>query len=124
METDFASIKFEIVERPWGWYKTIYGDDHNGYKVKKICVYPGKRLSLQSHQKRSEHWIIVKGNAEVQVGDSFEQMTENQHVYIPKNTLHRIKNIGNETVVFIETQIGEYLGEDDILRYEDDFGRA
>ena len=124
METDFASIKFEIVERPWGWYKTIYGDDHNGYKVKKICVYPGKRLSLQSHQKRSEHWIIVKGNAEVQVGDSFEQITENQHVYIPNNTLHRIKNIGNETVVFIETQIGEYLGEDDILRYEDDFGRA
>ena len=111
------------VYRPWGWYINIEGNDYNGFKVKRIGVYPGKRLSLQSHNKRSEHWVITKGTAKVQVGKDFLTLHKNQHVYIPKETLHRMENIGEEMVEFVETQIGDYLGEDDIIRYEDDFGR-
>lgn len=112
------------VFRPWGWYVNVEGDDYGGFKVKRIGVYPGKRLSLQSHDKRSEHWVIVKGKAKVQVGKDFLILHPNQHVYIPKETLHRMENIGTDLVEFVETQIGEYLGEDDIKRYEDDFGRV
>ena len=111
------------VYRPWGYYENIYGNDNSGYKVKKIVVYPYKKLSLQSHEKRSEHWVITKGLAKVQVGKDTLILHPNQHVYIPKETLHRMENIGDELVEFTETQIGEYLGEDDIVRYEDDFGR-
>lgn len=109
--------------RPWGWYINIDGNDHSGSKVKRIGVYPGKRLSLQSHKQRSEHWVVVKGKAKVQVGEDFHLLHANQSVYIPIGVLHRIENVGDEMVEFIETQIGDYLGEDDIVRYEDDFGR-
>lgn len=112
------------VYRPWGWYINVEGNDYNGFKVKRIGVYPGKRLSLQSHNQRSEHWVITKGTAKVQVGKDFLILNKNQHVYIPKETLHRMENIGEEMVEFVETQIGDYLGEDDIVRYEDDFGRV
>ena len=112
------------VFRPWGWYMSIEGDDYSGFKVKRIGVNPGKKLSLQSHAKRSEHWVIIKGNAKVQVGEDFHILHKNQHVYIPIGVLHRMENIGNEIVEFIETQIGEYLGEDDIKRFQDDFGRV
>jgi len=112
------------VYRPWGWYCTIEGNDTSGFKVKRIAVYPGKKLSLQSHDKRSEHWVIVKGKANVQVGHDNLILHANQHVYIPKKTLHRIENIGEDLLEFVETQIGDYLGEDDIVRYEDDFGRV
>ena len=111
------------VYRPWGWYINIDGDDHSGSKVKRIGVYPGKRLSLQSHNQRSEHWVIVKGQAKVQVGQDFHILHPNQSIYIPIGVLHRMENIGSEMVEFIETQIGDYLGDDDIIRYEDDFGR-
>jgi mannose-1-phosphate guanylyltransferase/mannose-6-phosphate isomerase len=110
--------------RPWGWYICIDGDDNSGSKVKRIGVYPGKRLSLQSHNHRAEHWVIVKGTAKVQVGKDFHVLHPNQSVYIPTGALHRMENIGTEVVEFIETQIGNYLGEDDIIRYEDDFGRS
>ena len=110
--------------RPWGWYCNIEGNDHSGFKVKRIAVYPGKKLSLQSHDNRSEHWVIVKGTAKVQVGHDFLTLSVNQHVYIPKKTLHRMENIGEDLLEFVETQIGSYLGEDDIIRYEDDFGRV
>ena len=110
--------------RPWGWYINIDGDDHSGSKVKRIGVYPGKRLSLQSHKQRSEHWVVVKGQAKVQVGEDFHLLHKNQSVYIPVGVLHRMENVGDEMVEFIETQIGDYLGEDDIVRYEDDFGRV
>lgn len=112
------------VYRPWGWYCNIEGNDTSGFKVKRIAVYPGKKLSLQSHEERSEHWVVVKGNAKVQVGDDLLILHANQHVYIPKKTLHRMENIGDELLEFVETQIGDYLGEDDIIRYEDDFGRV
>jgi mannose-1-phosphate guanylyltransferase len=118
-------VKFHTkVFRPWGWYINVEGSDTNGFKVKRIGVYPGKRLSLQSHNKRSEHWVIVRGKARVQVGQDFLNLEPNQHVYIPKETLHRMENLGDEMVEFVETQIGEYLGEDDIVRYLDDFGRV
>ena len=109
--------------RPWGWYICIDGNDNSGSKVKRIGVYPGKRLSLQSHNRRAEHWVIVKGTAKVQVGKDFHILNQNQSVYIPTGALHRMENVGTELVEFIETQIGDYLGEDDIVRYEDDFGR-
>ena len=122
--TTKKEITVESFYRPWGYYTTIHGNDNTGYKVKKIGVLPNSRLSLQSHNQRSEHWVIVQGKAKVQVGDDFLELNKNQHVYIPKKTLHRIENIGKDNVVFIETQIGDYLGEDDIVRYSDDYNRA
>jgi len=111
------------VFRPWGWYINIEGTDYSGFKVKHIAVYPKKRLSLQSHNKRSEHWVIVKGNARVQLNDDLFDLHADQNIYIPVLSLHRIENIGDELLEFTETQIGSYLGEDDIIRYQDDFGR-
>jgi mannose-6-phosphate isomerase-like protein (cupin superfamily) len=117
------SLYHSKVFRPWGWYINIEGNDNSRFKVKRIAVYPGKRLSLQSHNHRSEHWVIVNGNALVQVGNNFYNLTKDDHIYIPLKELHRIENTGNELMEFTETQIGDYLGEDDIIRYEDDFGR-
>jgi len=124
--SDEETIFFTRVtdNRPWGYYCTVEGNDQSGFKVKRISVYPGKKLSLQSHDKRSEHWVIVSGSAKVQIGHDFLTLGPNQHVYIPKKTLHRMENIGDDLLEFVETQIGEYLGEDDIVRYEDDFGRS
>jgi mannose-1-phosphate guanylyltransferase/mannose-6-phosphate isomerase len=112
------------VFRPWGWYKNVEGGDSDGFKIKRIAVYPGKRLSLQSHNKRAEHWVIVRGKAKVQVGEDILILEKDQHVYIPTLALHRIENIGDDLMEFTETQVGDYLGEDDIIRYEDDFGRV
>jgi len=111
-------------ERTWGWYRNIEEDDHANYKVKVICVKIGQRLSLQSHNNRSEHWVIVKGKGKIQVGENIFVVEKNQHVYIPVKEMHRIENIGDELLEFTETQIGDYLGEDDIIRYEDDYGRV
>lgn len=112
------------VYRPWGYYININGNDNSGSKVKRIVVYPGKRLSLQSHNKRSEHWVITKGHARVQVGEKFYDLTVNEHIFIPVTEKHRMENTTSELVEFVETQIGTYLGEDDIIRYQDDFGRV
>jgi mannose-1-phosphate guanylyltransferase/mannose-6-phosphate isomerase len=112
------------VFRQWGYYKNVEGTDNSGFKIKKIAVYPGKRLSLQSHDHRSEHWVIAKGKAKVQVGTEELILEKDEHVYIPVKALHRIENIGTDLMEFTETQIGDYLGEDDIIRYEDDFGRV
>lgn len=113
-----------VVQRPWGTYETIHGDDHSGYKVKKIIVFPSQRLSLQSHDHRSEHWVIVNGLGTVQLGNDFLLVDKNTHIYIDKHQKHRIENRGEELLVFIETQIGSYLGEDDIIRYQDDYNRV
>ena len=117
-------ILHKKVYRPWGYYVNVEGKDDSGFKIKRISVYPGKRLSLQSHHFRSEHWVIVKGKAKVEVGREEIYLKKDQHVYIPIQTLHRIENIGDELLEFTETQIGNYLGEDDIIRYQDDFGRV
>jgi len=110
-----------IYNRPWGNYRTIEQNDN--YQLKKICVHPNKRLSLQLHYHRDEHWTIIKGFPLVQVGDEIKEMKVNDYVFIPKETKHRITNNTNEQIEFIEIQIGDYLGEDDIVRLEDDFGR-
>ena len=109
-------------KRPWGYWDLIREDHH--FKVKKITVNPGKRLSLQSHEHRSEHWVIVIGNAKVRVGDDEHILSKNQSIYIPKNTKHRIENIGKGELIFLEIQLGKDLKEDDIIRLEDDYGRA
>jgi mannose-1-phosphate guanylyltransferase len=109
------------VYRPWGYYINVL--EENGFKIKKIAVYPNKRLSLQSHNRRSEHWVIVKGTGKVTLGEKEIILNKDENVYIPIKEKHRIENIGNDILEFTETQIGDYLEEDDIIRYEDDFGR-
>ena len=112
-----------ICYKPWGWYLNFDGNDYCGYRVKKICIYPKNRMSLQSHKERSEHWIVIKGIGKAQIGDDEFNIVVNQSFFIPKGVKHRLENIGEENLELIETQIGSYLGEDDIVRYEDDFGR-
>ena len=111
----------EIGERPWGTYEVLAESD--GYKVKRISVVPGGRLSLQSHQHRSEHWVIVIGIATVTVGENVKEVAMNEHVHIPLQVKHRLENYTDDPVVLIEVQSGPYLGEDDIKRYEDIYGR-
>lgn len=115
-------MAIERDERPWGRYEVLA--EGEGFKVKRIEVKPGQRLSLQSHEKRSEHWVVVKGTALVTVGDQEIALTTNQYVNIPKQTKHRVANTGQELLLFIEVQSGSYLGEDDIRRFEDDYHRA
>ena len=111
----------EIVKRPWGSYEVLTESD--GYKVKRITVVPGGRLSLQSHQHRAENWVVVTGTATVTVGENVQKVAVNEHVYIPLQARHRLENYTDDLVVLIEVQSGLYLGEDDIIRYEDIYGR-
>lgn len=108
--------------RPWGWYETLCIDTR--FQVKRIMVKPGGVLSLQSHLHRSEHWVVVAGTAEVTIGEETKLVTENQSVYIPLGTVHRMANRGQLPMYLIEVQTGSYLGEDDIKRYEDVYNRA
>ena len=107
--------------RPWGWFETLVLDDR--FQVKRILVHPGAALSLQSHVHRSEHWIVVAGTAKVTVNGEVRLLTENQSVYIPLGAVHRMENPGKVPMVLIEVQTGAYLGEDDIVRYEDVYAR-
>ena len=109
-------------ERPWGKFEVLL--DESRYKVKRITVLPGKRLSLQSHKRRSEHWIIVQGNVVIVNNDDGKPYKSGDHIYIPVGYKHRIENMGKDNAVFMEVQIGDYFGEDDIIRYEDDFNRV
>ena len=110
------------INEPWGWYKTIYS--HPGFKINHICVFPNNRLALHSHKQRSEHWVVVKGNSMVRIGNDELFLHANQNVFIPTRVLHRIENIGDENLEFVETQIGEYLDDYDVIIYEDDYGRT
>ncbi len=110
------------VHRPWGWYDSI--DEADRFKVKRILVNPKASLSLQKHHHRAEHWIVVRGTAEVTCGDTVSLLTENQSIYIPLGTLHRLTNPGLMPLEIIEVQSGSYLGEDDIVRFEDSYGRS
>ncbi len=111
-----------LVHRPWGKYEVLI--DTPTYKVKKITVYPGARLSLQSHFHRSEHWIVVKGIAKVQRDNDELYLRENESVDIPSMCKHRMENPGKFNLEMIEVQTGNYLGEDDIIRYEDQYKRV
>ncbi|MBJ2149403.1 mannose-1-phosphate guanylyltransferase/mannose-6-phosphate isomerase [Paracoccus sp. IB05] len=108
--------------RPWGWYESLVVGDR--FQVKRIHVHPGAALSLQSHFHRSEHWIVVEGTARVTVDDEVTLLTENQSVYVPLGSIHRMENPGKVPMVLIEVQTGSYLGEDDIIRYEDVYARG
>ncbi len=107
--------------RPWGWFESLVVGDR--FQVKRIVVHPGAALSLQSHHHRSEHWIVVEGTAKVTVDDEVKLVSENQSVYIPLGATHRMENPGKVPMVLIEVQTGSYLGEDDIIRYEDVYAR-
>ena len=116
-------MRQEPVTRAWGIYTVI--DIGKGFKVKMIEVFPGKRLSLQSHEFRSEHWVVVQGVAKVTNGRNTLFIDANQSTYIPKKTLHRLENPDKvKKLRIIEVQCGSYTGEDDIRRYEDDHGRV
>lgn len=108
--------------RPWGWFETLALADR--FQVKRIVVKPGAALSLQSHVHRSEHWIVVSGTAKVTVDDKVTLVTENQSIYVPLGAVHRMENPGKVPMVLIEVQTGSYLGEDDIIRYEDVYARS
>ncbi len=110
------------VNRPWGTYTTL--KEEGGYKVKRITVRPGESLSLQYHHHRAEHWTVVRGHGLVQIGDEEHPTGPGQHRYIPMGQKHRLTNLGEEELVLIEVQIGDYLGEDDIVRLQDKYGRA
>jgi len=109
------------VLRPWGYYDSI--DANNGFQVKRILVNPGAKLSLQKHQYRAEHWVVVRGVATITRGDDVFTLKENQSTYISKGEIHRMENQGEVGLEIIEIQTGDYLGEDDIIRLEDDYQR-
>jgi mannose-1-phosphate guanylyltransferase/mannose-6-phosphate isomerase len=122
---DHGSYHLEhvTVRRPWGSY-TVLEDKGQGYKLKRIDVIPGARLSLQSHQHRSEHWVVVAGTATVICGDLLKIVAKNGSAYIPIGETHRLENRGKVPLQLIEVQVGEYLGEDDIERFDDSYGRV
>ncbi len=110
------------VYRPWGFYETVALGER--FQVKRICVKPGEKLSLQMHHHRAEHWIVVKGTARVKVGEQVYLLSENESTYIPLGRTHRLENPGKVPLELIEVQSGTYLGEDDIVRFDDIYGRA
>ena len=112
---------FNKDHRPWGWFETLTLS--NNFQVKRIYVNPKAALSLQSHKHRSEHWIVVEGTAKVTVDGKVELISEGQSVYVPVGSIHRLENPGKEPMILIEVQTGTYLGEDDIVRYEDLYAR-
>ena len=119
---DEQIVDYEIYQRPWGFYKTTVYNEY--YQSKVISVYPKSQLSLQSHEHREEHWIIVHGNGTVQIGESLIDIKCGSSLFIPKGCKHRLTNTDEkENLIITEVQIGDYLGEDDIIRYEDQYGR-
>jgi mannose-1-phosphate guanylyltransferase/mannose-6-phosphate isomerase len=110
------------VTRPWGWYDCV--DIGHRFQVKRIGVKPGASLSLQKHHHRAEHWVVVRGTAEVTCGEDVFLLSENQSTYIPVGEIHRLKNPGKIQLEMIEVQSGTYLGEDDIVRLDDTYGRV
>lgn len=108
--------------RPWGSWHVIDVDE--GYKIKRIHVTPGQRLSLQSHVHRSEHWVVIQGEATCEIDDSVTTVGKGASIDVPQGARHRLSNRGLEELVIVEVQLGAYTGEDDITRHEDDYGRC
>ena len=122
MTTSTRTETIERTERPWGWYETV--SEVPGNKVKRIRVHPGQQLSLQKHHQRAEHWVVVLGTARITVGERVVDMSAGQHVDIAVGEVHRLANLTAEPVEIVEVQFGAYLGEDDIVRLQDDYGRV
>ena len=112
---------YSKVYRPWGYYSIV--DSGTRFQVKRICVDPGKRLSLQLHRRRAEHWFVVEGIARVLREDKVIMLHESETIFIPIGMRHRLENLEQRHLHLVEIQLGDYLGEDDIVRLEDDFGR-
>jgi mannose-1-phosphate guanylyltransferase len=110
------------VYRPWGKYDSI--DNGNGYQVKRLTVNPGAKLSVQMHYHRSEHWVVVAGLARVHYGDESRDLSINESTYHGKEVIHSLENPGDTALELIEVQVGSYLGEDDIVRFQDEYGRV
>jgi mannose-6-phosphate isomerase-like protein (cupin superfamily) len=108
--------------RPWGFYEVL--KDADVFKTKRIVVSPHQRLSLQSHNQRAEHWVCLSGSGHAQVDDDMVPLSPNRYVFIPQGAKHRLVNSSDEDLVIIEIQTGAYFGEDDIVRYSDDYGRS
>ncbi len=122
LSLDEQIVDYEVFQRPWGFYKTTVYNEY--YQSKVINVYPKSQLSLQSHSHREEHWIVVHGKGIVQIGESFIDIKCGSSLFIPKGCKHRLSNTDDkESLIITEVQIGDYLGEDDIVRYEDIYGR-
>ena len=117
-----AAVEHRRIYRPWGYYQDV--DLAARYRVKRIVVKPGSTLSLQKHFHRSEHWVVVHGTAEVTVGTEVNSVHENESIYIPIGSVHRLANPGKIPLELIEVQVGSYLGEDDIVRVTDVYGRG
>jgi mannose-1-phosphate guanylyltransferase/mannose-6-phosphate isomerase len=115
-------VSHSRVHRPWGYYESV--DSGPGFQVKRLMVKPGHRISLQLHHKRAEHWVVVSGTARVTRGDEVFDLGGNQSTFIPVETRHRLENPGSEPLLIVEVQSGAYLGEDDIVRFEDNYNRA
>ena len=109
-------------QRPWGWYETV--SEVHGYKIKRIGVLPGQQLSLQKHHQRAEHWVVVQGTARVTLDEQVFELTTGQHCDIALGQVHRLANQTSDPVEIVEVQFGTYLGEDDIVRLSDDYGRV
>jgi mannose-6-phosphate isomerase-like protein (cupin superfamily) len=127
MAREYLGIYQRILEdrenyRPWGHYENLL--EGNDYKIKELVVNPGERLSLQKHQRRAEHWTVVSGDALVTIGEKEIPLKPGQSVDIAKNTVHRITNPGETPLVIVEVQMGDYFGEDDIIRLQDDYDRC
>lgn len=119
---DGERLSHEIYNRPWGYYKTVFLSEYVQAKI--IHVDPSQQLSLQYHKKREEHWVVVKGQGKMTIGESQRNLTAGSYIFIPKGCIHRIKNTSeSESLVISEVQLGDYFGEDDIIRIEDDYGR-
>ncbi len=113
---------FAISQRPWGWFETIF--EAPGHKIKRIGVWSGRQISMQKHDQRAEHWVVVLGTATVTVGRRVMDLTVGQHIDIPLGVVHRLTNRTTGPVEIVEVQFGNYLGEDDIVRLQDDYGRS
>jgi len=114
--------RIERVTRPWGWYETL--SEAPNHKIKRISVLPGQRISLQKHSQRAEHWVVLQGTARVTLDEDTLELTVGQHCDIALGQVHRLANQGDSLVEIVEVQWGDYLGEDDIVRLSDDYGRA
>jgi mannose-1-phosphate guanylyltransferase/mannose-6-phosphate isomerase len=110
------------VYRPWGWYESLTSAPQ--FQVKRIAVKPGHKLSLQMHHRRAEHWIVVRGTARVTRNDEVFVLVANQSTFIPLGARHRLENAGSDLLEIVEVQSGDYFGEDDIVRFEDSYGRV
>lgn len=115
-------LEHEIYNRPWGFYKSTILTSHAQGKV--ITIFPNSEISLQEHKKREEHWVIIKGKGKIILGESLIDVYPGKYIYIPKGCKHQIINNSSENIIFSEVQLGDYFGEDDIIRYSDKYGRV